>query len=104
MTRRTVVTMALAALVSAPASLAGEGGHKCSYPMQQCLHHMSSTLKNGGWVGIEFDDSGVAGGGYKILRVVPESPAEKAGLLVGDLLHALNGVVLAKENEDALKK
>ncbi|HZN55297.1 MAG TPA: PDZ domain-containing protein [Candidatus Polarisedimenticolaceae bacterium] len=104
MDRRTLVTMTLLMLVPSSASLAGEARHRCSYPIQQCLDHMSSTLKSSGWVGIEFDDAGVPGAGYKIQRVVPGSPAEKAGLLVGDILYALNGVPLAKENEAALAK
>jgi len=91
----------IALVVPAAPSMAGESGHKCTYPIQQCLDRMSSTLKNSGWVGIEFDDSCVP---YKIMRVVPGSPAEKAGLLAGDFLYALNGVPLGKEHEAALAK
>lgn len=93
------MTIALAASM-APAA-AGESGHKCTYPIQECLDHMSARLKSSGWVGIEFDDSCVP---YKIMRVVPGSPAENAGLMAGDFLYALNGVPLGKENEAALAK
>jgi S1-C subfamily serine protease len=81
---------------------AGAGGHStnCTMPLQECLDRMSAALKTTGWVGIEFDDSCVVNGGYKILKVIPESPAEKSGLQPGDILFALNGVRLAKENKE----
>jgi C-terminal processing protease CtpA/Prc len=60
---------------------------------------MSSKLKNSGWVGIEFETPD-----YRVTKVVPGSPAEKAGLQPGDVLYALNGVRLREENKDALYK
>lgn len=81
---------------------AGDPPKRCTQPVQECLDHMSALLKTSGWVGIEYDD--VSEGGFKVTRVVPDSPAEKAGLQPGDLLVALNGVRLAKDNEMALSK
>ena len=72
---------------------------KCKTSAQDCLEMMSSKLKNSGWVGIEFETPD-----YTVTKVIPGSPAEKAGLQVGDVLYALNGVPLRKENQDALAK
>jgi S1-C subfamily serine protease len=38
------------------------------------------------------------------MKVIPGSPAEKAGLQPGDVLYALNGVRIAQENYTALTK
>jgi predicted metalloprotease with PDZ domain len=93
----------LAALACAPFAVAGlEKPKHCTAPVQECLDHMSSVLKNSGWVGIEYDPG--PDGGYYISRVVPESPAAKSGLQPGDILTALNGVRLVKENDVALSK
>ena len=43
-------------------------------------------------------------GALTILKVVPGSPAESAGLQAGDVLYALNGVEINDKNEDALSK
>jgi S1-C subfamily serine protease len=46
------------------------------------------------------DTTGVA----TVTRVVPASPAEKAGLQKDDVLFSLNGVEINMKNEDALMK
>ena len=79
---------ALLTLVTLPA-LAGEKGH-CSYPTQECLDHMAKALASRGWVGIELER--LEDGTMKVRRVVEESPAEAAGLRVGDVLVAAQGV------------
>jgi predicted metalloprotease with PDZ domain len=100
--RHAAPLVAVALTTLSTAALAGDPPKRCTQPVQECLDHMSSLLKTSGWVGIEYDD--VTDGGFKITRVVPDSPAAKAGLQPGDLLLALNGVRLAKDNEAALSK
>jgi S1-C subfamily serine protease len=101
---RRLAAMALGALLAAGPASAGESAKKCTMPLQECIDRMSSTLKTTGWVGIEFDDSTVTGGGYRIMKVIEGSPAEKAGLQPGDILVALNGVRLAQEDSAAIAK
>jgi S1-C subfamily serine protease len=81
----------------------GDSHMKCNMPVQECVDRMSAILKTTGWVGIEYDNSTVCNGGYKVMKVVPGSPAEKSGLQSGDILYALNGVRIA-ENSAALAK
>ncbi|HYV85686.1 MAG TPA: PDZ domain-containing protein [Patescibacteria group bacterium] len=88
----------------AKASAAHAGYHgKCTMNTQDCLDHMAAKMKNSGWVGIEMDQDETTGA-LTILKVVPGSPAESAGLQPGDLLFALNGVEINDKNEEALSK
>ena len=76
--------------------------HKCPYATQDCLNHMASRLQASGWIGIEYEpaESGV----ITVQKVVPGSPAEKAGLTPGDILFSINGVEIKKGNDEAMKK
>lgn len=87
---------------STPTSPAGEAHPKCPYTTQECLNSMARRLKSAGWIGIEYEPKDPAG--PRVTKVVPGSPAEKAGLQPGDVLFALNGVEMKSENEDALVK
>jgi predicted metalloprotease with PDZ domain len=87
---------------SSPASSSGESHPKCPYTTQECLNSMAHRLKSAGWIGIEYEPKDPAG--LRVTKVVPGSPAEKAGLLPGDILFALNGVEMKSENDDALMK
>lgn len=103
MVRNAILTLAIIAaeVVSAP-SVVG-GGSKCSMSTQECLDKMSQNLKNSGWIGVELDDaSRPATGGWTITRVIPGSPAEKAGLRAGDILYAMNGIVFNDANKEKL--
>jgi predicted metalloprotease with PDZ domain len=104
MLRRLLVALACCAVIATIPAVAGDSSKKCPMPLQECLDRMSEALKATGWVGIEYDDETVSDGGYKIYKVIDGSPAQKAGLQPGDVLYALNGVRLAKENKAALAK
>lgn len=76
---------------------------KCTMSTQDCLDTMATKFKEHGWMGIEMEideDTGVR----TIIRVIPNSPAEKAGFQIGDILVALNGIRFGKENEAMLMK
>ncbi|HET8946854.1 MAG TPA: PDZ domain-containing protein [Candidatus Polarisedimenticolia bacterium] len=75
---------------------------KCPYTTQDCLNHMASRLKASGWIGIEYEPA--EGGTITVQKVVPGSPAEKAGVQPGDVLFSINGVEIRNENNEALKK
>ncbi|HYV19648.1 MAG TPA: PDZ domain-containing protein [Verrucomicrobiae bacterium] len=75
---------------------------KCPYTTQDCLNHMASRLKASGWIGIEYEPA--EGGTITVQKVVPGSPAEKAGLQPGDVLFSINGVEIRNENNQALMK
>lgn len=94
MTANKWVALAVVAALGMPA-LASDSNKKESYhckaETQACLNEMVSKLKNRGWVGVELDDS-KAPAELTVTRIVPGGPAEAAGLQVGDVLVALNGV------------
>lgn len=94
-----MLTLATVAFLALPA-LAGD--YKCTESTQTCLDHMAAKMREGGWVGVELDKN-PAGDGYVVNRVVPESPAQAAGIRAGDVLFALNGVTISDKNEEALK-
>ena len=102
MVRRSLPVVALCAVLAAAPVFAGGNSKKCTMPVQECIDRMSANLKTTGWVGIEYDDGMLSGGGYRISKVVDDSPAAKAGLQPGDVLFALNGVRFAKDNNAAL--
>jgi len=103
MTRRTLVWfLALAVIASLPV-MAGHDGKKCDMGTQDCLNSMATQMKNSGWIGVELE-SDEATGTYVVEKVVPDSPAEASGIKSGDILYAMNGIKLAEENMDAIKK
>ncbi|HEV8336308.1 MAG TPA: PDZ domain-containing protein [Candidatus Polarisedimenticolia bacterium] len=104
MRRQTWLAMLALLVVAALPALAGHEGHqKCTHTTQECLDAMASKMKNSGWVGVELE---INEENYlmTVKKVVPNSPAEAAGIEVGDVLFALNGVKFAKENEEAIKQ
>ena len=82
-------------------ALAGGDGHKCTKSTDECLTAMVSEMKTRGWVGVELDQSDA--GELVVSRVVPGAPAEAAGIQVGDVFVAMNGIKFGDEkNMEAL--
>lgn len=100
--RRMGAAIVLVALTAIPVA-AGEY-KKCTASTQECLNMMAEKMKKSGWVGVELDTEATGGTGYMVEKVIPGSPAEKAGIQSGDILYALNGVTIAESNKEALKK
>ena len=97
---RKLLLLALVALLVVPAvpALAGSG-EKCKADTQTCLNKFSSSREKG-WLGITYEMNEKSE--MTVKTVATGCPAEKAGLKVGDLLVALNGVKFS--DEEGLKK
>lgn len=94
-----IVAMVVATVA---ASLFG-GEHKaCNAPMEECVKKMMQKHSQAGWLGVDLEKTET--GHPQITRVHPGSPAEAAGLKVGDTLLAVNGADYTKENKEALAK
>lgn len=79
-----------------------QAGEPCDISNNPCLIEAIEKVMKKGWVGIQLHPA--KRGGWRIDGVVPESPAELAGLKRGDLLKALNGVSYDKKNWQRLEK
>lgn len=90
---------ALAACLVAASTAAGGG--KCPYSTQECLDLMALKMKDSGWVGVELDRE-EDHGPMTVTKIVPGSPAEKAGIQHDDVLVAINGITLEEANEKKL--
>lgn len=76
---------------------AGEG-HKCQTSPQICINKMAENAATQGWMGVELDHSGT----YATVKaVIPNSPAARAGIQVGDEIRSVQGVS-TKEKKDEL--
>lgn len=101
--RKTLVAMfVMAALVAVPALAIAGAGHKCENDTQDCLNMMATKMKNSGWIGVELDKT--EAGELYVKEVIPGSPAEKSGVKPGDVLYAIDGIVLNEENEARIQK
>jgi C-terminal processing protease CtpA/Prc len=100
MKRASTVMVVVLMLAVAMPMFAGEKGKKCEASGEECLKHMKAKLQNKAWLGIEYDKT--EHGRWAISKVVPGSPAEKAGFEEGDVLLAVNGVEYSKENKKAV--
>ena len=95
--RHLVLMIALAALLAAAVPAAA--GEKCSGETQTCLNKLAGELKARGWVGLETEKQD---GKLVVTSVEPEGPARLAGIVVGDVLVAMDGVEFNQVNEKAL--
>ncbi len=104
----TALPMLLAATLIASAEPGKEHAHKaaaslrCDQNPQACLDGMIAKMRARGFTG--FETAKTEQGTWKVVRVHEGSGAAKAGIEVGDVLVALNGVALNEANKEALKK
>ena len=89
----------LAMLVLATPALAGDKG-KCEGSGEDCLKKMEKKIAHKAWLGIEYDTD--ESGHWVVSKVVPNSPAQKAGFEKGDVMLAVNDVKYSKDNKKAL--
>lgn len=69
---------------------------KCPAEATQCIREMAESLKQRGWIGIEWDDSDPR---PVISHVVIGSPAERGGVRIGDVVMAFDGVSTDQKEE-----
>jgi len=93
-----LVVLILFLVVPAAPAFAGKG-EKCTADTQTCLNKMSSYREKG-WMGVTLDANEKME--MTVKTVAPGSPAEKAGIKVGDMLVAMNGARFS--DEAAMKK
>lgn len=86
------------------ASTATGGGGKCEYSTQECLDLMATKMKDSGWVGVELNREEENYGPMTVTKIVPGSPAEKAGIQNGDVLWAINSIALEEGNQKKLSE
>jgi len=91
-----VLVLALILALGATAAPALAGDHKCSADTQTCLNMMAQQLKGRGWAGLDLDKTD---DGARIKTVFENTPAQKAGFKVGDILVAIDGVRLSDVSE-----
>ena len=84
--------------LAATAAPAGEEEHdkRCAADAETCVRDMAAGLKQRGWIGIEWEE---VDGRPQISHVVTGSPAEKAGIQIGDLVLRFNGLSTAEDDE-----
>lgn len=95
--RHLVLLIALAAALAAGVPAAA--GEKCNAETQTCLNKLAGELKARGWVGLETEKQD---GKLVVTSVEPDGPAMRAGIVVGDVLVAMDGVEFNPVNEKAL--
>ena len=89
-------------LVLCPLAAQAGDEHHCPEPLDHCVRTMVERTAHRGWVGIEMDRED--GQPYLVIqRVIPDSPAEKAGLKPGDMLVGFNGIPYKEANQEKLE-
>jgi C-terminal processing protease CtpA/Prc len=91
--------LAVVVLAAGGVALAGHGG-KCTKTTAECSTSMKEAYQTKGWTGIEADRN--EDGSITVRSVMPNSPAEKAGIKTGDVLVSINGLTLSPENESKI--
>ena len=92
--------LSIVVLVALAATAANAGGQKCTDNTQACLNNIAAKQSKG-WLGSDGEKS-TDPVGYKLTKIYPDGPAAKAGLMVGDIIVAMNGISYTSTEE--LKK
>jgi hypothetical protein len=80
------------------------GGQQCSMSPADCEKMLRTYYENHGWLGLEMACAKEDDVEPTVTRVIPGSPAEKAGFKVGDTLVAVNGIAYGPESMEAIQK
>ncbi len=88
------------AVIAAPV-LAGEEEHKCTADTQTCLNYFAQKMADRGWAGVNLDHG--EEGQQVVIKVYDDTPAQAAGVLLDDVLVAINGIELNEENGEKLQ-
>lgn len=88
--KKTIIMLITTLALAAGAASAGDDKHeKCTAEATACIRNMVANLRQRGWIGIEWDRHD---GRPRITHVVGGSPAEEAGVRVGDVVAAFNDI------------
>jgi len=93
------VAVALACLMI-PAARAADRP-PCSPDDRECIESLAARLKASGWVGVVLEREKPTDD-FTVSTVIPDSPAEKAGIRPGDILVAINGVKVSEIKDERL--
>jgi len=93
---------ALAALLLVPFGQAAAGHAKCTRSAEECAAAMKEMYQTKGWSGIESEER--PDGFLQIVALIPESPADRAGIKAGDVILSMNGVTLTKANAPKIEE
>jgi len=93
--------IACALMLTAAIPVLAAEGDPCPGEAGKCVEAMMENLSKRGWVGINMDKDD---GKVVLSAVVPDSPAEAAGLQAGDVLISVNGLAYAEANGKQIKE
>ncbi len=79
-------------------------GGQCNMSPSECAQMIRSFYKTHGWLGVEMACANPQEMTPTITKVFPGSPAEAAGLQVGDVLESVNGITYGPDQMEALQK
>lgn len=80
------------------------GSHQCNMSAADCEKMIRTYYKNHGWLGVEMACASADDMNPTVTKVFPGSPAEAAGLKVGDVLVSVNGIAYGPDSAEALQK
>jgi len=96
-----MICVAVLMVAVAMPTVAGDT-HNCTASTEDCLRKMYDKMQTKAWLGIETEETD--SGHWAVVKVYLDSPAQRAGFEAGDVLIALNGVEMSKQNKEAYKK